>query len=90
MSSGPELEPVGRPGLGRGLEVLIGGSPDEGRLVPLPTESVHPNPRQPRRRFDGETLQALAESIAADGVLQPVLVRPRAQGGYELIAGERR
>jgi len=51
---------------------------------------IHPNPRQPRRRFDGEATSGLADSIRAQGVVQPVLVRPRPAGGYELIAGERR
>ena len=51
---------------------------------------IAPNPRQPRRDFDEETLVALAESIRLRGVLQPVLVRPLPSGKYELIAGERR
>jgi ParB family chromosome partitioning protein len=78
-----------RRGLGRGLEVLIGGA-HEPELVHLPVEAVHPNPRQPRRRFDAEATSALADSIKSQGVIQPVLVRPRIAGGYELIAGERR
>jgi ParB family chromosome partitioning protein len=78
-----------RRGLGRGFEVLIGGSGDA-QLAHLPIEHVHPNPRQPRRRFDHETGAGLADSIRTQGVVQPVLVRPRAEGGYELIAGERR
>lgn len=81
-------EPARR-GLGRGLEVLIGGA-HEPELVHLPVEAVHPNPRQPRRRFDAEATSALADSIKSQGVIQPVLVRPRIAGGYELIAGERR
>jgi len=59
-------------------------------LAYLPVEDVHPNPRQPRRRFEAEAHAGLSESIKAQGVVQPVLVRPRAAGGYELIAGERR
>jgi ParB family chromosome partitioning protein len=59
-------------------------------LAYLPVEDVHPNPRQPRRRFEAEAHAGLSESIKAQGVVQPVLVRPRAGGGYELIAGERR
>jgi ParB family transcriptional regulator, chromosome partitioning protein len=86
LSSGAEQS---RRGLGRGLEVLIGGA-HELELVHLPVEAIHPNPRQPRRRFDAEATSSLAESIKAQGVVQPVLVRPRAAGGYELIAGERR
>ena len=84
MSSVPE-----RRGLGRGLEVLLGGAgPTE--LTEIPVDAIHPNPRQPRRRFDSEAGAGLAESVRAQGVVQPVLVRPRAAGGYELIAGERR
>jgi ParB family chromosome partitioning protein len=56
----------------------------------VPVESVSPNPRQPRTHFDAEALQELAESIRLHGVLQPLLVRPQADGKYELIAGERR
>jgi ParB family chromosome partitioning protein len=78
-----------RRGLGRGFEVLIGGA-DEPELAHVPIEQIHANPRQPRRRFDHEATAGLADSIRAQGVLQPVLLRPRAEGGYELIAGERR
>ena len=78
-----------RRGLGRGLEVLIGGA-GEAELLHLPVEAVHPNPRQPRRRFEPEATSGLAASIRHQGVLQPVVVRPRGEGGYELIAGERR
>ncbi len=78
-----------RRGLGRGLEVLIGGA-GEAELLHLPVEAVHPNPRQPRRRFEPEATSGLAASIRHQGVLQPVIVRPRGEGGYELIAGERR
>jgi len=78
-----------RRGLGRGLEVLIGGA-TEPELAHLPVETIHPNPRQPRRRFDAEATTALADSIKAQGIVQPVLVRPRTTGGFELIAGERR
>jgi ParB family transcriptional regulator, chromosome partitioning protein len=76
-------------GLGRGLEVLIGGA-GEPELMHLPVEAIHPNPRQPRRRFEPEATAGLAASIRHQGVLQPVVVRPRADGGYEVIAGERR
>jgi ParB family chromosome partitioning protein len=78
-----------RRGLGRGLEVLIGGA-GEAELLHLPVETVHANPRQPRRRFEPEATSGLAASIRHQGVLQPVVVRPRPDGGYELIAGERR
>jgi ParB family chromosome partitioning protein len=73
------------------LEVLIGGaSPGSSELAHLPVEAIRPNPRQPRQRFDHAATGALAESIRAEGVVQPVLVRPAMGGGWELIAGERR
>ena len=78
-----------RRGLGRGLEVLIGGA-GQPELLHLPVEAIHPNPRQPRRRFEPEATTGLAASIRHQGVLQPVVVRPRPDGGYELVAGERR
>src|SRR6266480_1348417 len=84
LSSVPE-----RRGLGRGLEVLLGGATAT-ELAELPVDAIHPNPRQPRRRFDSDAGAGLADSVRAQGVVQPVLVRPRAAGGYELIAGERR
>jgi ParB family chromosome partitioning protein len=59
-------------------------------FVQLPVDRVDPNPRQPRRNIDGEALAALTRSIAADGVVQPIVVRERPDGRYELIAGERR
>ncbi|HEX6701734.1 MAG TPA: ParB/RepB/Spo0J family partition protein, partial [Gaiellaceae bacterium] len=88
MSSGAS---EARRGLGRGLDVLIGGlaAPTQ-ELVKLPLDEIHPNPRQPRRRFAPEATEGLAGSIRAQGLLQPVVVRPRPEGGYELIAGERR
>jgi len=81
--------PEKRRGLGRGLELLVGG-PGDPELAHLPVETIHANPRQPRKRFDGEATSALADSIRAQGLVQPVVVRPREAGGYELIAGERR
>jgi ParB family chromosome partitioning protein len=82
-------DPAPRRGLGRGLEVLIGGAPAS-ELAQLPLDQVHPNPRQPRRRFDHEATAALADSVRFQGLVQPVVVRSRTAGGYELIAGERR
>jgi ParB family chromosome partitioning protein len=82
------LSGVPRRGLGRGFEVLIGGAEPE--LAHLATAEIHPNPKQPRKRFDDEAAGGLAESIRAQGLIQPVVVRPRLEGGYELIAGERR
>jgi len=77
-----------RRGLGRGFEVLIGGGGFE--LAHVQVEQIHANPRQPRRRFDHEATAGLADSIRTSGVVQPVVLRPRAAGGFELIAGERR
>ena len=82
--------PKERRGLGRGLEVLLGEGAGQPELLHLPIESIHPNPRQPRRRFEPEAAAGLAASIRHQGVLQPVVVRRREEGGYELIAGERR
>ena len=81
--------PKERRGLGRGLEVLLGeaGQPE---LLHLPVETIHPNPRQPRKRFEPEAAEGLAASVRLQGVLQPVVVRRRSEGGFELIAGERR
>jgi ParB family chromosome partitioning protein len=79
-----------RRGLGRGLEVLLGGAAAPTELAEIPVDAIHPNPRQPRRRFDSDAGAGLADSVRATGVVQPVLVRPRTAGGYELIAGERR
>ena len=81
--------PKERRGLGRGLEVLLGeaGQPE---LLHLPVETIHPNPRQPRRRFEPEAAAGLAASIRHQGILQPIVVRRRRDGGFELVAGERR
>ena len=83
-----------KPGMGRGLGAILSVSaPGEAQgeeLRELPVELIEPNPRQPRRRFAQEGLDALAGSLTEQGVLQPVLVRPRAGGRYELVAGERR
>src|SRR6516165_5487799 len=78
-----------RRGLGRGFEVLIGGA-SNAELAHVPLEQIHANPRQPRKRFDHEATAGLADSIRHQGVVQPVVLRPRLEGGYELIAGERR
>ena len=80
-------------GLGRGLGSLIDfdDAPSENspyRLLPI--HKVEPNPHQPRRDFDEEELQALADSIALHGVVQPLTVREVANGYYQIVAGERR
>jgi ParB family transcriptional regulator, chromosome partitioning protein len=80
----------GARGLGRGLVAMLDPSTAAQPYVQLPVDRVDPNPRQPRRTIDGEALAALTRSIAADGVVQPIVVRERPDGRYELIAGERR
>jgi ParB family chromosome partitioning protein len=71
--------------------VLVGGLEAAGpELLELPVEAIHPNPKQPRKRFDAEAGSGLAESVRRQGVIQPLLVRPRDAGGYEIVAGERR
>ena len=82
-------------GMGRGLAAILsiseaGARDDAPEFRELAVELIHPNPAQPRKRFDEDGLTALAESVAVRGVLQPVLVRPRPGGSYELVAGERR
>src|SRR3954454_4380743 len=77
--------------MGRGLAAILSTSARaETGLRDIPTELIRPNPSQPRREFDDEALLALAESVKARGILQPVVVRPLPGGSYELIAGERR
>src|SRR5215204_4001689 len=79
-------------GMGRGLAAILSTSPSDAEveLREVPVDLIEPNPRQPRRSFDEESLVALADSLKDRGVLQPVLVRPIPGGTYELIAGERR
>lgn len=77
-------------GLGRGLDALLDPAAGEPTLVTLPIEQVQPNPRQPRRAFDQEALDELANSIRQDGIMQPIVVRSAPDGRYEIIAGERR
>lgn len=81
-----------RPGIGRGLAAIIpeAEASDAGELRELPVSLIKPNPSQPRTQFEPEALSALAASIEASGVVQPLLVRPLPDGSYELVAGERR
>jgi ParB family chromosome partitioning protein len=80
--------------MGRGLAAILpGNSRQEGAengLRQIPVDLIRPNPDQPRKEFNGESLLALAESIEAKGLLQPLVVRALPGGTYELIAGERR
>ncbi len=82
-------------GLGRGLDALLGGdvprTPAGGDAVTsLPLTVLQPGKYQPRSRMDQDALNALAASIKAQGIMQPILVRPVSGGNYEIIAGERR
>lgn len=85
---------TGRRRLGRGLEALLGPTREEaereGSLVELPLSQIRPNPYQPRQDVDPVALEELKASIRQVGLLQPVVVRAGREGGYELIAGERR
>jgi ParB family chromosome partitioning protein len=77
-------------GLGRGLDALIPGAREERGVLEIGLDRISRNPNQPRTMFGEEQLGELAASIAVHGILQPVVVRPLADGSYELIAGERR
>lgn len=85
---------AGRRRLGRGLEALLGPTREDaerdGSLVELAIGDIRPNPFQPRQDVDPTALDELKASIRQAGLLQPVVVRPVAHGGFELIAGERR
>jgi ParB family chromosome partitioning protein len=86
---------VAERGMGRGLAAILSVSApeagaDAAELRELSVDLIRPNRDQPRRAFDEAALQALADSVRERGVLQPVLVRPRAGGTFELVAGERR
>lgn len=79
-------------GLGMGLDALFSANTDEesSNAIELLIDDITPNRNQPRKEFEAEALQELADSIAQHGVLQPILVRPMLAGGYQLVAGERR
>ncbi len=95
-----------RRGLGRGLDALLGGMRDHhgeadpaeaadrpaglGPITHLPVDLIRRGRYQPRRDFDPDALRELADSIAVQGVIQPIVVRPVGEGHYEIIAGERR
>jgi ParB family chromosome partitioning protein len=77
--------------MGRGLAAILSTSGrEETGLRDIAVDLIRPNPTQPRREFDEDSLLALAESVKARGILQPVVVRPLPGGAYELVAGERR
>ena len=84
----------GRGGLGRGLESLYEDAApsfeSDTRIETLPLREIEPDPGQPRKTFDDETLAELSASIAEHGLLQPIAVRPKPSGGYLIVAGERR
>lgn len=84
----------GRGGLGRGLESLFEDAApsfeSDTKIETLPLREVEPDPGQPRKTFDDETLAELSASIAEHGLLQPIAVRPKPSGGYLIVAGERR
>lgn len=79
-------------GLGKGLDALFleNSAEEQGKVVTLRLSEIVPNRAQPRKQFDENALAELAESIAQHGVIQPLLVRPLADGTYQLVAGERR
>ena len=86
---------AGQKGLGRGLGALMGDWTEEtpagkSPYQLLPIHKVEPNPGQPRQDFDPEELEALAQSIATHGIIQPLTVRELPNGYYQIIAGERR
>ena len=79
-------------GLGKGLDLIFAENSSEtgSETVTIPINDIEPNRDQPRREFDEQALQELADSIAAHGILQPLLLRPFPDGGYQIVAGERR
>jgi ParB family chromosome partitioning protein len=80
-------------GMGRGLSAILPETAAEATVPELrdvPIDLIRPNPDQPRSRIDNGAITGLAESVAASGIVQPLIVRPLANGTYELVAGERR
>lgn len=79
-------------GLGKGLDALFidNSTEEKGSSVKVNINDIEPNRAQPRKTFDEQALRELSDSIAMHGVIQPLLVRPISDGGYQLIAGERR
>ena len=97
---------VRKRGLGRGLDALLGGTPDipvrqgtgpdatggagDGSLRSVPVERIRRGRHQPRRIVDESALEELAHSVRSRGIVQPIVVRPAGSGGFEIVAGERR
>ena len=81
-----------RMALGKGLDALLPPTvgADDAETLRIPLDLLHPGRHQPRKRMAEEGLDELAQSIRAQGVIEPIVVRPRPAGGYEIIAGERR
>lgn len=77
-------------GLGRGLDSLMDENSADSAVTEVMLSQIEPNRDQPRKDFDEEALRELADSIKKHGLLQPILVRSKPTGGYEIIAGERR
>ncbi len=86
------MSTANRRGMGRGLAAILPqpGEVTEPAYRHVPPNLILPNPSQPRQRFDPESISALAESLRSAGLIQPLIVRPLADGRYEIIAGERR
>lgn len=83
--------PKARGGLGRGIGAIFAeNSVDQAGVTQLPLSEIEPNRDQPRKQFDPAGLAELADSIKQHGILQPLVVRPLPEGGYQLVAGERR
>lgn len=81
---------AGNKGLGKGLNSLFDVNTEESNVTEVMLSEIEPNRDQPRKDFDEQALAELAESIRKHGLLQPILVRSKPMGGYEIIAGERR
>ena len=88
------MTPPKKMALGRGLDALISTdlvkTQGSSSINEIPVSQIHANPDQPRRDFDPESLQELAESIREIGIIQPITLRKIAEGDYQIIAGERR
>ncbi len=82
---------VKKGGLGRGIESIFDeNSTYSDKVITLNINDIDPNRNQPRKEFDDEALNSLADSIAQHGLIQPIVVRPTIGGGYTIVAGERR